>query len=149
MTTTIVVNNELALNQAIADADAANSGDFLIQLGSDITLGTDTRQAVTINATPMSAPAELYALNLKAGVTVSIDGQSHKIDGSSGGIALYRGVFVYSGVVTLTNLTIANTKAVGGTGYDGGGSGAGLGGGLYVASDTAHGAAAANVTLVH
>ena len=50
--------------------------------------------------------------------------------------------------MTIDNLTIADTVARGGAGaYGGGGGGAGLGGGLFVASDTADGAAPAQVTL--
>ena len=68
-----------------------------------------------------------------------------------------RGLFVYAGTVNIQNLTISNMVARGGTGGGGtgggggvgGGGGAGLGGGLFIANNSAHGAAPSNVTLTN
>src|SRR5882672_8658103 len=80
------------------------------------------------------------AINQKAGVTLDIKGHGATIDGKNEATQQsynQRGFFVYSGVVTLENMTIANTVAHGGDGGDGlggGGGGAGLGGGLFIAN---------------
>jgi autotransporter-associated beta strand protein len=127
--TIIQVATEAELNQAIATVDAATTGSFLIQLTANITEGTDTGASITFNGKTLSAPPDLYALNLN-GATVTIDGQGHTLSGAS----TYRGIFAYAGAVTIQNLAINNTLAQGGSGYGGGGGGAGLGGGLFVAS---------------
>jgi hypothetical protein len=75
-------------------------------------------------------PADLGALNLQNGVSVTIDGGSYALDGAG----LYRGLFVYAGDVTVQNLTIQNAVATGGAGANIAGGGAGLGGGLFIAS---------------
>jgi hypothetical protein len=63
--TTIDVGTEQALNQAIETVDNALSGTYVIQFTATITEGTDTGD---------SLPADLYALNLQTGVSVTIDG---------------------------------------------------------------------------
>ena len=85
-------------------------------------------------------------------MTLTVDGGNSVIDGDG----KYRGFFVYSGAVTIEDLTIQNAAAIGGVGGSGGGGGgAGLGGGLYVADNTADGAASPgdvtleNVTFSH
>ena len=115
------------LNAAIlaADGEAASSGAFEIDIGGAISL-TD----------------QLLAVNLKAGVSLDIQGGGNVLDGGGS----QRGLFVYSGAVTVENLTLQNMLAVGGSG---GGGGAGLGGGLFVADDAAHGAAPGAVTLTN
>jgi hypothetical protein len=141
----IDVANELDLNQAIATVDGATSGSFVIQFTADITEGTDTDGLIGFDGKPLEAPPDLYALNLKSGVTLTISGTT--ASGGSyilSGAGKYRGFFAYSGSVTIQNLVIANTAAVGGTGGAyrangfgagfGGGGGAGLGGGLFVAA---------------
>src|ERR1700724_1832908 len=133
--TTINVGTEQALNQAIATVDAATSGNYVIQITANITEGTDTGAAITFNGQTLSAPADLYALNLQSGVSLTING-SKSAGGSytlSGGGA-FRGLLAYAGLVTIQNLNIANTVASGGTGGAGflaGGGGAGLGGGVF------------------
>jgi hypothetical protein len=108
MTTTIQVGNEQQLNQALATVDAAASGAYLIQFTADIT-----------------EASELYAINLKSGVTLTIDGQGHKLDGAN----QYRGLFALAGAVTIQNLTITDATAQGTDGVAGkaasGGGGAG------------------------
>src|SRR5262249_38214433 len=90
MATIFTVSSASDLNNAIAAADAATSGTFEIDLASSIT-----------------ETADLNAINLHTGVTLTIDGS----DGSGGGYTLdgagqFRGLFVYSGTVSIENLTI-------------------------------------------
>jgi hypothetical protein len=113
-----------ALNAAISAADnaAAGSGAYAIELaaGADIAL-----------------TSALKLISLASGVTLDIVGAGATIDGENETTKAsfdQRGLFVYSGAVTIADLTIANTKAIGGAGASGGGGGAGLGGGLFVAS---------------
>jgi glycosyltransferase involved in cell wall biosynthesis len=114
--TTLDVANFAQLNAAILQADQdATAGD-----GYTITLTASFAES-----------GDLDALNLHAGVDVTINGGGYTLDGGG----LYRGLFVYAGDVTVQGLTIADARAVGGTGgTGGGGGGAGLGGGLFVAS---------------
>ncbi len=125
-------------------------------LSSDITAidqasqaGAGAGTAYEIDLTPgatLNEAADIAAINLKGSDTLIIKGDNAILDGGGA----HRGLFVYSGNVTIDDLTIQHTLARGGTGGGGsgaGGGGAGLGGGLFVASDTAHGAAPANVTL--
>jgi hypothetical protein len=127
---TLYVSSEGDLNRALALIDATASGSYTIQLTGGITEGTDSGTMVAYGSLALSAPADLCAINLQAGVSLTIDGGGNTLDGAGA----YRGLFVYAGNVTIGNLTIANAKAVGGAGGSGGGGGAGLGGGLYVAS---------------
>src|SRR3954452_19714096 len=107
------------LNDVIGQANnaAANSGAYEIDLGLNVVIALTTG---------------IYAINLKAGVTLDIKGHGATIDGKNEATQQsynQRGFFVYSGVVTLENMTIANTVAHGGDGGDGlggGGGGAGL-----------------------
>ncbi len=69
-------------------------------------------------------------------VTLDLEGtdgdgnaQLQTLDGSGD----QRGLFIYSGVVNVTDLTLSDMRALGGSGASGGGGGAGLGGGLFVA----------------
>src|SRR5271166_3413915 len=91
------VTTEAQLNAAIvaADGEAANSGAFQIQLGANITLAS-----------------ALEAINLKSGVTLDIAGGNFALNGGGS----QRGLFVYSGTVTIENLTIENAVAEGGAG---------------------------------
>ncbi len=116
MATTITVSSQSQLNSAIEQADTASGGTFDIVLSADITEG-QTGQ-----------PAGLYALDLASGVSVTIDGGGHTISGlgTNGGIA------VIGGRVSISDLTIEDTIALGGTGSGSGGGGAAVGGGLFV-----------------
>ena len=123
------------LNDVLVQAAQQTSGNYEIDLaaGANIELTT-----------------ELKAINLQSGVTLDIEGNGATLDGkneTTGVSDNQRGLFVYSGKVTIENLTIANTTATGGTGGGGAGGGAGLGGGLLVANDTANNAAPGDVTL--
>jgi autotransporter-associated beta strand protein len=116
------VDTEAALDKVIAEFDTAPAGFYTITLAGNISLTSD-----------------LLALDPRSGGSVTINGNGYKITGGPAA----RGFFVYSGNVTLENLTIVDALAQGGAGgaaAAGGGGGAGLGGGLFVAS-------AADVTL--
>ena len=127
VTTVTTVTTEAALDAAIDAADAATSGAFTIKLGSDI-----------------GETFALDAVNLHPGITLTIDGQGHTLDGAG----TYRGFFAYAGALTLQSLRINNTVAQGGNGGgDGGGGGAGLGGGLFVAGTNSSLLSGASVTL--
>ena len=122
------VSTEAQLNAAIVRADdaVAGSGVITIDVGGDIGFG-----------------GELSAINLRAGVSLDIRGHGYTLDGGGG----WRGLLVYSGSVSVEDLTLANMAAIGGAGAGSGGGGAGLGGGLFVANDGANGAAPGAVTL--
>jgi hypothetical protein len=137
---TTIINSDVAtaaaLNAAILTADGETSGAYEIDLAS-----------TTISLDPGAVATALKAINLKSGVTLDIKGAAN---GGSilDGAGLERGLFVYSGVVTIENLTIQNVVARGGAGGQDGGGGAGLGGGLFIADNTADASAVAgHVTL--
>lgn len=131
--TVIKVGSEAELNQAIASVDAATSGSFDVQFTSDITEGTDAGTSIAFGNETLSAPPDLYGVNLHSGVALTIDGGGNTLDGANA----YRGFFIYAGSVAIDNLTIADAVATGGNADAGFGSaaggGAGLGGGLFVA----------------
>jgi hypothetical protein len=140
MTTTYpTVTTAAQLSDEIREVDLASQGS-----GG----GTGTQYLITIAAgATLTESAEISAINLKGSDTLTIAGQGQgaSLDGAS----LYRGLFAYSGNLTVENLTIENAVANGGAGAGGGGGGAGLGGGLFVANDSAHGATPANVRLIN
>ena len=114
-------------------------------LDSQATGGDGTHYLITLtpNAT-LTETSDIFAVDLKGDDTLTIDGQGATLDGAGQG----RGLFVYSGNVTIDDLTIANAVATGGNGGSGGGGGgAGLGGGLFVADDVLGGAAPSHVTF--
>ncbi len=117
------VTTEAGLNALIEAVDATTTaGTYVIQVAGPITLTT-----------------ALEAIDLHAGVTLDLEGsdgnghaQMQTLDGSGD----QRGLFVYSGVVNVTDLTLSDMRALGGAGASGGGGGAGLGGGLFVAGSS-------------
>ena len=112
MTSTYIVSTIAQLNSAIEAVDSAGSN-----------TGANTIDIVgTISVT-----SALEAINLASGNSLTISGASN---GTLNGGGTQRGLFIYSGDVTIENLSIVNATAVGGAG---GGGGAGLGGGLFVA----------------
>jgi hypothetical protein len=126
------VTSETELNQAIEAADTATAaGNYEIEIGGQINL-----------------LAALEAINLHSDVSLTISGGS---GGALDGESSQRGLFIYSGDVTIDNLSIVDAVAVGGAGGGGGnsslggggGGGAGLGGGLFVAGATTRGGAGA------
>ncbi|WP_048862396.1 hypothetical protein, partial [Acidisphaera rubrifaciens] len=119
------VSTVAQLNVAILEADSLASG------------ATDT---ITFTGNIALDGAQLTALNIASDVTLDINGGGYTIDGGG----TQRGLFVYAGSVDVSDLTIADTKALGGAGGSGnsnsgggGGGGAGLGGGLFIGSNVA------------
>ena len=121
---TVVTENDL--NAAFATANAATSGAFEVDIKNNLQFTSDKLQ-----------------IALKPGVSMLINGEGNLIDGANA----HRGLFVYSGAITIENLTIEHAAAIGQAGGPGrgsgggGGGGAGLGGGLFIA--------AAGVVTVH
>ena len=121
--TTCTVNNSSDLVTAITTIDNDPTHSYVINIGSSITLTN-------------SAADTLPAINTTSSVT--INGGTNVLDGGSA----QRGFFVYSGNVTINNLTIQNTLAAGGNGGAGiqigailgGGGGLGAGGAIFVAA---------------
>ncbi len=116
-----LVGSEADLNAALAQIDLAG-------------LYAEPKLAYSITFTASFAlTTDLYAIDLAAGSSVTINGGGFSLDGGH----TFRGFFDYAGGLTLENLTIQNTVATGGGGGSGatpGGGGAGLGGALFVAS---------------
>jgi uncharacterized protein with beta-barrel porin domain len=113
--TVIDVTDGPSLSAAIAQVDNNPSASYVINFQSNITLTS-------------AANNTLNAFNTTSNVTVA--GNGYTLDG--GGVQ--RGFLVYSGTVAISNLTIQNAQALGGTGGGSGGGGGGLGGALFVAS---------------
>ena len=110
------VSDETGLNNAILEFNADTvAGIYTIDVSGTITEGTD-----------------LYAIDSSApGVSLLLLGTGG--NGGLDGAGQFRGLFVYGGVVSISNLAITDAVAVGGAGGTaGGGGGAGLGGGLFV-----------------
>jgi hypothetical protein len=104
MTTIIngLVATETELNAAIALANGETvAGSYEIDLNGT---AIDTTQV-----------APLATINLKSGVSLTINGEGLSIDGGGSG----RGLFVYSGAVNIQNLIIENMVAQGGAGANG------------------------------
>lgn len=110
----------------------------------DVATGSDLVNALT---TVDNNPGTSYRINFNQSITLdnattlpainttsplTISGGNNTLNG--GGVQ--RGFLVYAGTVAISDLTIANTKAVGGDGGGGqsGGGGLGAGGALFVAS---------------
>ncbi|WP_461331570.1 Ig-like domain-containing protein [Bradyrhizobium huanghuaihaiense] len=72
---------------------------------------------------------QLPAFNLPPGASLTIAGHGHVLDAHG-----LPGLFVYAGSVEIDDLSIINAVAKGGDSNFGGGGGAGLGGGLFIAS---------------
>src|SRR5262249_44925136 len=90
----------------------------------------NTNYTITLTGA-INLGAELPAINLASGDTLTIIGGGHTLDGAD----TYRGLFVYAGTVAVQNLTIAHAVASGGgRGYARPVGGGGGGGGLFVGS---------------
>ena len=107
------VGGEATLNISIGALLTAAPGNYEIDLTGNIGL-----------------TANLTAIDLPSGVSLTIEGNDHRIDGNGEHSAF----FVDSGSLTLDDLTVAHAVAQGGAGGPGGGGGAGLGGGLFLGS---------------
>ena len=109
ITTTFTASDFNSLNTAIEDIDAGTAG-----------IDAAPNTAYTIKVTGTIDLAVLEAINLDSGSSVTIEGmnsggtsaQVQSINGQD----LERGFFVYSGSVTLENLTLTNMTAAGGAG---------------------------------
>lgn len=133
--TDFTVDNEAELNAVLASL-ALDGGLY----------APGTQFTIELGGASIALTSALNAINLVPGETLLIDGAGGTLDGQSD----ERGLFVYSGTVTVENLVLADMNAVGGAGgYAGGGGGAGLGGALFVAGGSNGGAAPADVTLVN
>jgi large repetitive protein len=137
-TTTVTTAQELSDAIRVIDEASQASG------------GTNTNYVINIaEGVTLLATSDIWAVNLRGTDTLTINGHGATLDGNSGaGVEnAHRGLFVYTGNVTINDLTIEHTVAQGGAGYDGGGGGLGAGGGLFVANDTANHMAPGRVTL--
>ena len=104
---TFNVNSDASLRSALA---AATSGD-VINFTGHVTIAASDLPAIQSNLT--------------------LNGNGFALSGAN----TFRGLFVFSGDVAVSNLLIRDTRARGGNGgTTGGGGGAGLGGALFVAS---------------
>jgi hypothetical protein len=127
MTTTYNVSSIAALNAAIEAINNANpgTGNYQININSAISLTSNlaeidlpTGTSLTIAGTNGSGGAQVQTISSPVFV---------------GDVGSKRGFFVYSGDVTIDNLSVVDMNATGSSGGAGGGGGAGLGGGLFVA----------------
>jgi uncharacterized protein with beta-barrel porin domain len=117
--TLLTANDASSLITAITTIDANPNSSYTLNITGNITLNTSTT---------------LPPINTNSMVT--IDGGSHSLDGDG----IQRGFIVYSGSVTIENITIQNAVAeggAGGSGAGGGGGGMGAGGGVFVGSAAA------------
>ena len=135
---TLSVSDATGLSAAIYDIDLATQAGSIAASG-----GSSAAPQFTIdirsNIDLAQLGGDLKAFNLAGDASVTVNGNGHTLDGEQ----TYMGLFAYAGAVNVNDLTIANTRTVGGTGGlapAAGGGGAGLGGGLFVA-------AGADVTL--
>jgi collagen type I alpha len=116
------VGSQSDLNSAIETIDSTTTpGTYTITLTTNI---TETTQG-------------LYVLSLASGVSVDIDGAGHTISGKDFNEPFFGGLAVTKGHVSITDLTLQDTLARGGSGPGGAGGGAGLGGGLFVGTAAA------------
>jgi len=137
MPVTFNVTTEAQLNSAIEVIDGTlTAGDYVINFGSSITEGNlSVTETIEPSGSTVAVLPDLTAIDLHSGVTLTIIGNGDSLIGTNGANT-FRGLFAYSGNVTVNNLTIQNAAAAGGAGgYGGnfaGGGGAGLGGGLFI-----------------
>lgn len=113
----VTVSTLSQLDAALGAANALTSGTMTIELAANIALNGGV----------------LDAIELAAGATLDLIGNGDTLDGGN----TQQGLFVYSGVVDVSDLAIDDMVARGGDGVSGGGGGAGLGGGLFVGSAVA------------
>jgi hypothetical protein len=116
--TIFTVASETDLNNALTAIDLTGAS------SAPNTAYTITLNSGLTGANALQLTAALHAINLAQGDTLTIQGNGDTIDGGGS----QRGLFVYSGKVTVENLTLANMTATGGNGFGNAGGGAGLGG---------------------
>jgi len=119
------------MGNTIGTAPAANYSAFV----DDV----DTANAETVAGTytidvsgTIDLGGQVPEIKLASGVDLDIVGGNNATLEGAGAGTPDGGLFVYSGDVDISNLTIQEAYSVGGTGTNGGGGGAGLGGGLFV-----------------
>jgi VCBS repeat-containing protein len=122
--------------------EVSTLAEFLIAVRSINNGGVNSagNAAYTININANLAVTELLpAIELAAGGSLTIHGLGHSIDGAVNGVATFSGLYLRSGDLTLSDLTIQNTVQRGGDGVGdqhstsgGGGGGLGAGGGLFI-----------------
>ena len=135
----------IALSLSASDSTGLNAEIREVDLASQALANQGTSAAFTIDiANNITLASALDGINLGAGSSLTIDGGGDTLDGGG----TQRGLFVYSGTVTVEHLTIAHAVAAGGAGGSGAGGGAGLGGGLFVAGSANDAAAPGVVTLI-
>src|SRR5271155_2929987 len=97
----------------VASATDLSSDIKAIDLASQASGGSGTNYLITLAAgQTLTETADIAAVNLKGNDTLTIDGQGALLNGAGA----FRGLFVYSGNVTIANLTIDNAVAKGGAG---------------------------------
>lgn len=117
--------------------NVSSSSDYvnaLTSINSAVTGSTGNSYALDFNSGLTVTPGTGAFINAGTGNAVSIDGHGGTL---SGGDTLTP-VVIFSGAVTMSNLTIADGFGKGGEGniYGEGGGGAGLGGGLFIATSS-------------
>lgn len=117
---------------ALLLAGAGSAGAATINVNNDATLRAALGTAVDGDVINFTGNVTIGAADLPAiQRNLTINGNGFFLSGANS----FRGLFVYSGNVAVSNLLIRDTLARGGNGGTvGGGGGAGLGGGLFVAS---------------
>ena len=117
---------------ALLLAGAGSAGAATINVNSDASLRAALTSAgngdvINFTGNVVIAAADLPAIQRD----LTLNGNGFSLSGANS----FRGLFVFSGNVAVSNLLIRDTLARGGNGGTvGGGGGAGLGGGLFVAS---------------
>jgi hypothetical protein len=98
----------MSLNLSATDITSLNNA--IKQIDADATSGnTDTN---TLGGNISLGGTALEVINLHAGVTLNIVGNNKTLDGGGA----QRGLFVYTGAVTINDLAINNMLAQGGNG---------------------------------
>lgn len=118
-------SGEGSLAEAIATANAwTGPAPFTIDILYNGTIFPSAQLVIGLNA------ANTAGLNINGGGLATID--MSQANGGAGD----RAFFIAGGNVAINSLTIANGKAIGGSGSYGAGGGAGLGGGIFVANSS-------------
>ncbi|MES2339053.1 MAG: autotransporter-associated beta strand repeat-containing protein [Pseudomonadota bacterium] len=111
-----------------------NSLDSALWYAGALTTPAGTTRDFTLVLPTQTIGSPTLGLVAQDGVTLHIAGMGSTLDGNGG-----RGLFVAGGDIVISDLTIVDTVARGGTGgfglLGGGGGGAGMGGGLFVSKE--------------
>ena len=97
---------------SVSSASQLSADIKTIDLRSQSDGGNGTNYVITLAAgATLTESADIDAINLAGNDTLTINGQGAKLDGAGA----YRGLFAYSGIATIENLTIEKCVAKGGT----------------------------------